>query len=489
MNSNDGTNALENNQLTLINVTDSNAIDKTLENLSKPLADFLNFHQLPIKDVLAENKEKTKLFNSFNDAIECLPLEERVKAKYLTKFVVAVAGGLFDGALSYLWNEAIKSIRELIVSYDLLYFYSVAEQKNSRYKNLSSEDDLVYISDHDLLEISRRIGLIDDYGFKVLENINYLRNHASSAHPNGNELTGIKLLSLLEDCIKYAILIEPNISVVKIKQLFENLRKNEIPIEDFEAIAIELRKQPQIRIDDFLSSIFGLYCDEGKDSYVYSNIEGICKLIWLDVSEEVKYAIGSKYGFHRVNGDVEKKKRVNQFLEKVDGMKYKDKDSIAAEMLEKLQQLKTVHFGVNNFYNEYSYAYDIEKIIPKTGVPESVQQMFIKTICICYAGNGYGSREGTDENATVIYKRIIERFDNEDIKKFILLFKDIEFTVDFYKSKPDRRIRAICNKLKEQTKNTDLQNALDVLLKHPTGKLNTVSVTADYLAVTEKLKT
>lgn len=136
-----------------------------------------------------------------------------------------------------------------------MYFYSVAEQQNGRYKNLKEIEDLPFISDFDLLSILKRIGFIDDYSFSILQNINYLRNNASAAHPNNNELSGLKLCSLLEEGIKYAILIEPNNSMITIRKLFNNIRTIEIPADDYDVISDELLKFDQYRLDDFAGLI------------------------------------------------------------------------------------------------------------------------------------------------------------------------------------------------------------------------------------------
>lgn len=198
-----------NHEITLVPKIDDMNVVTTLENISHPLEMFVRANNLPTKNVLATNEEKVKLFNNFASSIETLPEEIRNESDYLTKFIVAGAVGLFDGALNYLWNEIIRTLRNKIVSYDLRYFYSIAEQINPQYKKLEDESDLQYISDHDLLQTLNRIKILDDYAFNTLNNMNYMRNHASAAHPNINDLTGIKLASLLEDGIKYAITLEP----------------------------------------------------------------------------------------------------------------------------------------------------------------------------------------------------------------------------------------------------------------------------------------
>lgn len=59
-------------------------------------------------------------------------------------------------------------------------FIPLQKKVSHRNKTLSNFDDLAAISDFDLLEINRRIGIINDVNYKRLENVNYLRNHASA---------------------------------------------------------------------------------------------------------------------------------------------------------------------------------------------------------------------------------------------------------------------------------------------------------------------
>ena len=86
-------------------------------------------------------------------------------------------------------------------------------------------------------------------------------------HPNVNELTGIKLSSLLEDGIKYAILCKPNSSMITIKKLFNNIISIEIPDDDFDVISEDLKKLNEDPLNDFAKSIFGVYCDLKTESF------------------------------------------------------------------------------------------------------------------------------------------------------------------------------------------------------------------------------
>ncbi len=473
-------------KLSLVQVNHDSKVITTLEQISKPLEEYVKLNKLPTENVLATNEEKAKLFSNFPSSISMLPEEVRSNSDYLTKFIVAGAVGLFDGALNFLWDEVIRTLRTKVIEYDLVYFYSIAQQVNSQYKNLSSPEDLECISDYDLLSILKRINFLDDFAYNTLLNINYLRNHASAAHPNMNELTGIKLASLLEDGIKYAIMSQPDNSSIEVKKLFNNIRTIELPSEDFDDIAKGLIELSSDRLDDFIMSLFGLYCDLNTDEFVQKNILEISKRVWDKVSENKRYLIGAKYGYYRKSGFVNQKDRVNIFLENVKGMKYRDDDSIVADLIDKLNLLKSVHFRMNNFYNEYPYARDIIETLPSKGIPSAIRNILVKNICICYAGNGCGYREGVDEDAATIYEKIIDDFSNDEIKEFILLFRDAEFTVDFGKIKVQERVKMICEKLKLKTSNHDLLEGLDIIIN--SNNVQKVCLLSDYSRMEDKLR-
>lgn len=410
------------------------SIDTSVATLNQPLADMLNYIGLPTDNVLVPIEERRKVIFALESTLDILPLTEKAKAMYLSKFTVAITVGLFDGALNFLWNETVNALRNMVNKFDLQYFYSVAGTLNNRYKNLNTFEDFELISDYDLLEICRRIGLLSDINFNRLEHVNYLRNHASSAHPNQNDVTGTEMLSLLEHCLKHAIIAEPDTSVIQIKTLLDNIRKNIIPAEDITVISQELLKQPKERINDFILTLFGLYCDERQDEFVKDNIELLAKPIWNGIDDEIKYRIGSKFGLYRKNAQVYKKDSTQRFLEIVDGLKYKDEDSLAAELIDKLQTLRTVHYNFYNFYNESVHASSIAESLPKSGIPESARKLFVKVIVVCFAGNGQGYREGVDESAVVYYQKFIDNFEVKEIKEFLKLFSDTEFVRDFDRS-------------------------------------------------------
>ncbi|MEH2461126.1 hypothetical protein [Nostoc sp.] len=458
----------------------SSQIENSITALDKPYIDLLNYLGLPTDNIFSPVHERRKAICALYSILEMLPIEKKSKAIYLSKFVASIIQGLFDGALAFLWDETIKALNRLIIGYDLQYFYDVAGTVSSKYKGLDLEDELEAISAHDLLEISQRIGLINDINSKRLETVNYFRNHASSAHSNDNELSGTEMIVFLEYCLKYVINAKPDYSVVILKQLRDNIRKNVIHDDDFTIIGNDFSKQPQVRKDDFLMSVFGIYCDPKQEQYVRVNIEKLIPNIWNNATDEAKYRIGSKFGLYRKNADTFRREATERILELVDGLRYKDEDSLAAELIEKLQNLRTIHFEYNNFYNEYPHAKSISVSIPTSGIPKSVRSLFVKIICICYCGNSKGYKNGIDEKALPYYEKFIEGFKIEEIKEYIKLFSDNEFVFDLDTPKADPRMRELANSLRDKTTDVHINKALYIISSFPKSKLPKISLDSSY---------
>lgn len=457
------------NELTIIpsKVAAPAEIERNISTINAPLSAFLAHVGLPTEDLLSPVDERRRVIQTLESVLEILPQDERATATYISKFALCVAVGLFDGALTFLWDETIKALRNRVIGFDLEYFYSIAQSLSSRYRGLREPEETSAISEHDLLEVCRRMGLLDDINHRRLETVNYFRNHASAAHPNDNKVSGIELLGFLETCLRYAICADLDVSVVQVKRFLDNVREHEIDEADYTAIITEIAKlQPQ-RIEDILRTLFGMFCDRGTKQHVLENIRGLASGIWDCASDDFRLKIGAKFGYYRANGDVPRKKRTQEFLDAVDGNDYKDEDSLGAELIEKLQHLRAAHYGTNNFYNEYPDAQAIAKSLPKAGIPDSARHDFVKVITTCFVGNGYGYREGVDENALPYYNEFIKRFGDTDIVIFFSLFSDHEFTGDMGRTKTDRRAINLCKAFRERTKNVLLQEALDVVIESP----------------------
>ncbi len=463
-------------------------LQKSIEGFNEPLAKYIQELGLPTQEVLYPIDERKNVINALEEALSILPLEQREKSYYLTKFAVAIAVGLFDGAINYLWDETIAALRRLVFKFDLDYFFSIAEKISSRHKNLHTEDDLDQIGDHDLLEACRRIGLLSDVNYQRLVHVSYMRNHASAAHPNDHSIDGFEILGWLRVCLRHAITAEPDHSVISVKRLLDNIRTVAVPVNDIPSIGHDIERMPQERIDDILWTFFGMFTDPQISAQAKTNIANLAPHIWPASSEDRKFEIGARYGIFRKNAEVIRKEATEEFLNLVGGLQYRDEDSLAGELLEKLETLKRVHFGWDNFHNEHPHARALQDSLPTTGaVPRPARSQWVKVISIGYIGNGLGYREGVDESAVHLYKKYINRFTETEAIDFLHLFNDTEFNSILSVRKTDERARKLANLLKDKHSNIHIQRAINLLIDAPQRRIHKVANTTAFKRALEFL--
>jgi hypothetical protein len=311
-----------------------------------------------------------------------------------------------------------------------------------------------------------------------------MRNHASAAHPNEQEIDGHELLGWVSVCLKHAITAEPDSSVIVVTRLLENIRTQVIPASDFGVIGQEVGRLRQERVDDLSWALFGLSVDPRQSPSVKANIKNIAPFVWQSSSEDRRFEIGSRYGLFRKNGDILRKDAALDFLTVVGGQNYRDEDSLAAELLEKLQALKSAHFAWDNFYNEYPHAISLADSLPTNGkVPRAARPFWVKVITLCFVGNGSGYRRGVDERAFPYYERYVSYFSDEEIGDFFRLFADPEFSSTLDRRLTDSRCRELAAKLMDQTERAALRGGLQLVINAAVNSLPNLAITSAFKKV------
>ncbi|MDQ1536168.1 MAG: hypothetical protein QOE58_561, partial [Actinomycetota bacterium] len=226
------------------------AVESSLEAFEAVLTHEMGVLGLPTIGVMVSFTQRGRALRNFADAIELLDATQRARSMYLSKFMAAVGAGLFDAALNYLWDETISELRRRISGYDLHYFYEIAVPAPERRKQFQDEDDLLKVGDQDLIRASNELGLISDVGYQQLDLIRYMRNYASAAHPNQNEITALQLLGWVETCIKEVVTLPESSIVASTKRLLGNVRKKLLTLSKAREISEFFGDLPQDRADN-----------------------------------------------------------------------------------------------------------------------------------------------------------------------------------------------------------------------------------------------
>jgi len=382
----------------------SNEIVAELTEYDQKMLGVFKYLGLPTDNILVGVDERKKVFKNIEDVLNILPCGIIGGSSYISKFLSAVSAGLFDAALNYLWNETINQLRYRIAQYDIQYFFDLAVTSDKRSK-LSIEEDLVKIDDSELIQGAKEIGLISDIGYRMLDNIKYMRNWASAAHPNQVELTGLQLISWLETCIKEVISLPPSNITIQIGKLLHNIKNNVLTETEAETISeffCELTKA-----DSLCCGFFGIYCRSDTSPDTKRNIKMLLPKLWHIVSEDVKWNFGIKFGKFQINNDQNEAKLAREFLQIVDAESYLPENIRSAELKIELEHLNAAHNVImNNFYLEPPYAQQVKHLIGNNEVPKSINTYYVMVIVDAFLSNGNGICWGAD----TVYRELISNF-------------------------------------------------------------------------------
>lgn len=440
------------------------------------LLNFLAEQGLPTESVLVSVNERVTVFKNIADVLAKITDEQKPRSVYISKYIAAVASGLFDAALNYLWDETILELRRRVSQYDLSYFYDNAVNSPDKRKSLRTEDDLVKVNDSELIEGSRKIGLISELGFKHLDNIRYMRNWASAAHPNQNELTGLQLISWLETCIKEVISLPLSNVTVEIQRLLNNLKNNNISEAEARQIASFFLNLTSEQTNNLASGLFGIYTRSDTTPQTRQNIHRLLPYLWDRIDEQARQQFGIKYGRFVANNDQSEARLALQFLELVSGKSYIPEGLLAAEIDTAIDDLLNAHQGWDNFYNEAPFAKALERLIGQTGqVPIEIRRKYVVALVEVFLTNG----KGVATKADTIYISLIERFDATQAVIAILSFNETKIATRLQHNLCKKQYRKLLQMMKVKVSAPDVKELIDEIENYK-GPLDRLKDQSDF---------
>ena len=445
------------NNINLINIEETfNIIKETLDNVG-----------LPGSKIFAEPKERVRVFKNFDVFLENIPSDKIGSSFYISKFLAAVFAGLFDAALNYLWDETIKSLRNKVAQYDIAYFYDVVLSDSNKRKDFKDISDIEKLSDGDLLLGALKIDLIDEVCYQELKHISYMRNWASAAHPNEQELTGVKLVNYLEICVKSIIALPIDSTAIEIQTLLRNIRQDySLDRERIQHIALSFSKFKPSQINALCQGFFGIYTDINTSQISRDNINELLESLWEFTTEETRIKIGMKYGNLSINGENEKSQLADAFLRKVDGLKYIPDDLKSAKLLPLLEDLINAHENVNNFYTEPSIAKEIITLIKSTKIPSAIATDFVIKILYVYLTNGNGEAW----NANSYYEEMLSSLSESQAIIGLTLLDNKDIARKLLRENCVRKFKYFLNIISPKITNPIGKDLIEALKKFPNNQ-------------------
>lgn len=381
---------------------------------------FIGNHGLPTQNVLIPVNERVVVFNNVEGVLELLPSEHKENSLYISKFIAAAASGLFDAALNYLWDETIFELRKRIVKYDLEYFFDLAVTNIDKRKKLNTEADLSLLDDNELVRGASEMGLISGLGYKHLDFIRYMRNWASAAHPNQNQITGLQLISWLETCIREVITLPETNATTTIKALLKNIKAHALDATSAQHVSGFFTNLNNDLANNLMAGLFGIYTNDSSIPLARANVVLLAPKLWPFVDEQARKNFGIKYGQFVANNDATKATWARQFLDGVGAASYIPSEIRSVEISTALQELLGAHRGYNNFHIEPSFARRLESLVGERGeIPASIVEDYVEGLVEVFLTNGHG----TTAAAEPIYKRLLNLLSPDQALLAILSFR------------------------------------------------------------------
>jgi len=395
------------------------SINMDISKMETSIISALDFLGLPKTEIFSDVKQRITVFKNIEDVLTLLDAHIKKESRYISKFFAAVSAGLFDAALNYLWDETILQLRNRVSQYDIEYFYDCAVKTEKRSK-LKSVEDLIKVDDSELLNGSKEIGLISNIGYKLLEDIKFMRNWASAAHPNNSDLTGLQLITWLETCIREVICLPLENVTVRINTLLENIKNSSLDTNELDNIVVFFAELTVDKVGALANGFFGIFTRGDAPQHCIDNILYLAPKLWPLTSDDVKVQFGIRYAQFGANGDKEKQKLSRQFLEVCNGLQYIPNAIRDSEINEQLAALRRVHESFDNFYNEGMFAKQLLNIVGDK-LPVQIIDRYVNTIVYVYLSNGYGIASSADP----YYETLISGFDSRaSMKAIVSLVRD-----------------------------------------------------------------
>lgn len=226
--------------------------------------------------------------------------EELQEDPYIIEAVNVLQVRGYRSAIGSFWNAVVDDLRNKIMFRSIkLFNQSIAIDRQI----ITYEDFQNYVNDDQLIEGAYKIGVIGWEASKILKHAKETR-HIFSGHPKSSPPSIIKVLAVMDDCIKYVLNAEYPSQIIDVNDYVTTLADSSF---DRNTVGIEsaLGDLPEIYKNELANRLFTSYIHPQTTSILRSNIEFISPILWRVLPKEIKVQIA-----RRVDQEIQKSNAV-----------------------------------------------------------------------------------------------------------------------------------------------------------------------------------
>lgn len=349
-------------------------------------------------------------------------LDER-EASYIEEAKKLFSMNMYSYALVAIWNAAVCNLRRRVEAYGVELWQSVVKADAGRKKYDPNGDTLAErwndVDDYVLIEGASRLGLLDAKAAKSLEMINWMRNHASSAHDSDCKVDAddvIGLVLLIQGNLFGKQLPDPGHSIGALFNPIKNQSLNKDEINS-------LRDQVKSLSNQDIRTMFGFLVDlivKGEEP-AFTNASELFQALWERAGEDLRKQLGSKYHTYVLDpdsddsSDKKAKTRLINLIVQFDAIKYIPEGTRARLFRRAAERLAEAKDSMYGWGKEETASKNLMQL--GTCVPSVAFEAVYQEILSVWCGNYWGS-----SNASVILRPFIDCLDTDQIITLAKLF-------------------------------------------------------------------
>jgi len=354
------------------------------------------------RDVLASDEEIRIAWMNLRHVLMKIPPDLRTEE--IVKMCVAVASGLFDSAINYIWNLSITVLRQKVRAFGL---NVVAQIRGKQF----DEKTLLELRDADFLKLCLELNLITEEGFFFLDQCRDIRNNFSAAHPPAGTIDANEFISFVNRCAKYALGHEYNPVGVDIQEFIKAVKGPKFTESQKDEWIGRLSKTHEAQREMLFGMLHGIYTDPGSSEEARLNAISISSAFATRFTPKIKSDLIDRHSEYLAKGDEKRHKTSQKYFEKLGLLNLLNETERHALISTACKQLLSVHQDFNNFYNEPPFAKRLLDLSTQGAVPDTAKNEYVTTVVTCAVGNPYG----TSRAAYPYYVKMIKAFTPKEV--------------------------------------------------------------------------
>jgi hypothetical protein len=367
--------------------------------------------QKPSKSiVIAKSSEIVPLFSRAMDNVR----DDARDNPYLEEAMRVLPAGGYRSAIGSVWNAVVDDLRNKIIyrSVDLFNSSLQLSRKIEAYEDFQN-----HVNDDQLIDGAYKIGVIGWEASKILKHAKETR-HVFDGHPKSTEPSLVKVLAMLDDCVKY-VLSQPyppkiiDITAYLTQMAESDYDRNETAIEN------ALSELPDVYKNELVNRLFSAYVHASSSSVLRSNIEFAAPVLWDVLPKDVKQQIVRRVDQEITAGNAAKTALAFEFVNHVGGQRFLSATSRTYKLAPLVKKLK---LGRDDWDIENPVVKELEPYAAY--IPDSLLDDYVSALTMTYVGYTGGSARfsRTDfyaNGAAIRIPKMFQAFDDKGAASFV----------------------------------------------------------------------